>query len=58
MSDRKNRDKGIKKARKKYNRMCDCWYCIDGKAKKRQLDEKEKRLFSRALAMVDSLPNK
>lgn len=49
MSDRKNRDKGIKTARKKYNRMCDCWYCIDGKAKKRQLNEKEKRLFSRML---------
>ena len=49
MSDRKNRDKGIKTARKKYNRMCDCWYCIDGKAKKRQMNEKEKRLFSRKI---------
>lgn len=45
MSDRKNRDKGIKNARKKYNRSCDCWYCLDGKAKKREMLEKEKRLF-------------
>ena len=40
MSDRKNRDKGIKTARKKYNRMCDCWYCMDGNKKKRILTER------------------
>ena len=36
MSDRKNRDKGIKNTRKKLW-MCDCWLCTDGKTKKRIL---------------------
>lgn len=43
MSDRKNRDKGIKTARKKYNRMCDCWYCMGGNKKKRILTERIER---------------
>lgn len=43
MSDRKNRDKGIKTARKKYNRLCDCWYCMGGNEKKRILTDRLER---------------
>ena len=58
MSDRKNRDKGIKTARKKYNRMCDCWYCMGGKDKKREMAEKQKRLFSDLSMVVIAINNK
>lgn len=43
MSDRKNRDRGNKKARgNPYS--CDCWLCTDGKTKKRiKLARQEKK---------------
>lgn len=40
MSDRKNRDRGNKKARRHYH--CDCWLCIEGKEKKRILKERNR----------------
>jgi hypothetical protein len=42
MSDRKNRDKGIKNTRKKLW-VCGCWRCTDGKTKKRLLTQRVER---------------
>lgn len=42
MSDRKNRDKGVRNTRKNLY-WCDCWLCTDGKAKKRTLTERIQR---------------
>ena len=41
MSDRKNRDRGLKNSRK--NRyLCGCWLCLEGKEKKRILKERNR----------------
>ena len=45
----------MKKAVKYY---CGCWLCMSSKEKKAIARKKEKRLFSRALAMVDRVEEK
>ena len=43
MSDRKNRDVGRKKEWQKYHHRC--WFCVNGKTKKRLLKQRELSKF-------------
>jgi len=40
MSDRQNRDRGVKKQRQQHKRYCDCWYCMADPEKKRRVEER------------------
>ena len=41
MSDRKNRDRGNKKAFKRLGYQCDCWLCEKAKTKKKVISKRD-----------------